>query len=80
MASNIKAYPRNSMRQAQEPPDTPLPLLDHSESTVKDLTRNAKGHGYVQQVGSALAEKECNSEQVDYIPLISRPLSLRLRR
>jgi hypothetical protein len=32
-------------------------VLDHSETTVKDLIRNAKERAYVQQVGSALAEK-----------------------
>jgi hypothetical protein len=31
-------------------------VLDHSESTVKDLIRNAKERAYVQ-LGSALAEK-----------------------
>jgi hypothetical protein len=32
-------------------------VLDHSESTVKDMIRNAKERAYVQQVGSALAGK-----------------------
>jgi RNA polymerase primary sigma factor len=70
MARNIKAYPGNSMRLAPEPPDRPLPVLDHSESTVKDLIRNAKERGYIQHVGSALAAKECNSEQIGDIPSI----------
>jgi Sigma-70 factor, region 1.1 len=59
-------------------------VLDHSETTVKDLIRNAKERGYVQQIGSALAEKECNSEQVEDIPSIFgdvvATLSLRPRR
>jgi hypothetical protein len=57
MASNIKAYPRNSMRQAQEPLDTSFRCSITRRTTVKDLIRNAKERAYVQQVGSALAEK-----------------------
>jgi hypothetical protein len=62
MASNIKALPEKNMRGAPENRDMPLPLLDLSDASVKELIRSAKKRGYVtvDQINSVLPSKEAN--------------------
>jgi RNA polymerase primary sigma factor len=71
MASKIKAPPEKNMggapkKEAPYAPNMPVPLLDLSDATVRELIRSAKKRGYVtvDQINSVLPSKEANSEQI----------------
>jgi hypothetical protein len=78
MASNFKALPEKNMRGAPENRDMPLPLLDLSDASVKELIRSAKKRGYVtvDQINSVLPSKEANPAQIKEILSIFREMGV----
>src|SRR5882757_2407944 len=54
-------------KEGAEAPDTPLPLLDLTDASVKKLIRTAKKRGYVthDQINAVMPSEEVNSEQIE---------------
>jgi RNA polymerase primary sigma factor len=71
MASTIKVTPQKEKisenKVSETPPDRPV--LDLSDTAVKELIRTAKKRGYVthDQINALLASEEVNSEQIESI-------------
>ena len=71
MASTIKVTPQKEKipenKVSETPPDRPV--LDPSDTAVKELIRTAKKRGYVthDQINALLASEEVNSEQIESI-------------
>jgi RNA polymerase primary sigma factor len=71
MASTIKVTPQKEKISENEGSETPpdRPVLDLSDTAVKELIRSAKKRGYVNQdqINALLASEEVNSEQIENI-------------
>jgi RNA polymerase primary sigma factor len=71
MASTIKVTPQKEKIPENEVSETPpdRPVLDLSDTAVKELIRSAKKRGYVNQdqINALLASEEVNSEQIENI-------------
>ena len=71
MASAIKLMPQKEKIPENEGSETPpdRPVLDLSDTAVKELIRSAKKRGYVNQdqINALLASEEVNSDQIESI-------------
>ncbi len=71
MASKVKAAAQVKEeapeKEAENTPDTPLPLLDLSDAGVKKMIKAAKKRGYVthDQINAVLPSEEVTSDQIE---------------